>query len=155
VVGDAARKLHYIRAADMDSKERAKREPGFIPSSQFGMTYPRIEETASVFNDLDSAGRAIAMHFGEGAAAGLRELAAIYDKVRAAQTAIYFVRPEQTLYPEPGHKELVVEWQKTLNALPVGDPISRQIDVAAKRVEDKFVGYLRPGFFRLFIPFLR
>jgi hypothetical protein len=154
-VGEATRKLHYIRAADMDAKEQAKRQPGFIPSSPFGTTYPRIEETASVFHELDAAGRAIAIHFGERAAAGIRELATIYGRVCGAQAAIYFIRPEEKLYPGPGQEALVAEWKTTLNAQPGGDEISREIDAAARQVEAEFKNYLRPGFWRFFIPFFR
>jgi len=153
VVGVAARKLHYIRAADMDAKEQARRQPGFIQSNPWGTTYPRIQETISAFQDLDATGRAIAMHFGESAAAEIKELEGIYGRVCAAQSSLYFMRPAEKRYATPDHTVSVAEWQATLNAQPDGDQISREIDAVDGRIRSRFQRYLRPSIFRLFVPF--
>jgi hypothetical protein len=80
------------------------------------------------------------MHFGEGADAALRELTAIYGTVRGAQTSLYFIRPEETLYRDRVTRTV---WPHG-NAQPGGEEISRTIDAAAERFGAEFRHHLRP-----------
>jgi hypothetical protein len=153
IAARAVQALHNIRQAEA-SVEMAKRlSPQGPPPELWLARQTRIQESAEVFSELESASKLVAMHFGQLAATSFRDLAGVYAVICDAQTSLYYRSDAERMYPRDEQTQRLAQTNAVLNAQERDDSIAQNIEETENRINAQFSGYLRPNAWRLFLPF--
>lgn len=152
-VGLAVQALHQIRRTKKDVVDLAvQRNPKLPPPDLWLATHERLQDNAGVFENLDTVGRAIEMHFGKDAATLFRRLSSVHARLWEAQSGYWYRSDAEKVLPTDEQARQRDAWKAYLYAQASGDAVTLEIDIIDAGIKKAFGAYLRPNFWRLFFP---